>query len=125
MFGRLAIRFSLQQLAAAAILLISAGLFIIGATATLVFMVAGLVLIGVGIGLMMPTLSSTLMRAVSQERLGRTMGGLTSALFFGQFLSPLVLQLAIGQSGISAAFLAAGACAFVACGFVPFVSSKT
>jgi MFS family permease len=87
---------------------------VIGFTTSLAFMVIGLSFVGISMGLMMPALSGQLMRSVSQATLGRTMGGFTSSIFLGQFLSPLVLQPVIGAMGMTGAFLGAGACATLA-----------
>lgn len=51
---------------------------------------------GLGIGLMLPTLITWVMSQVSFAQRGRASGGFTAALFAGEFLSPLVV---IGLNG--------------------------
>lgn len=51
---------------------------------------------GLGIGLMLPTLITWVMSRVSFAQRGRASGGFTAALFAGEFLSPLVV---IGITG--------------------------
>ncbi|WP_280283154.1 MFS transporter [Pseudomonas sp. BN415] len=51
---------------------------------------------GLGIGLMLPTLITWVMSQVSFAQRGRATGGFTAALFAGEFISPLVV---LGLSG--------------------------
>ncbi len=69
----------------------------------------GLVSTGLGMGLLMPTLSRWLLSIAPFARRGRVMGGLTTAIFAGQFASPLVLAPVIAAAGLSAGFAAAAA----------------
>ena len=46
---------------------------------------------GLGIGLMLPTLITWVMRQVAFNQRGRATGGFTAALFAGEFISPLVV----------------------------------
>jgi MFS family permease len=48
-------------------------------------------LVGVGMGLMMPNFSLWLMGFAPLALRGRVIGGLTMAIFIGQFISPLVV----------------------------------
>ncbi|MPT17295.1 MAG: MFS transporter [Pseudomonas sp.] len=51
---------------------------------------------GLGIGLMLPTLITWVMSRVSFSQRGRASGGLTAALFAGEFISPLVVIAVTG-----------------------------
>ncbi|MEO0597448.1 MAG: MFS transporter, partial [Chloroflexota bacterium] len=66
--------------------------FVLIATATGWLTIApGLVLSGFGLGLVIPNLNTWLANVVPVALRGRALGGLTTALFFGQFLSPFVV----------------------------------
>jgi len=76
---------------------------------------AGCLLIGLATGLMMPTLSGWLLGQGSPAHRVGLVSGLTSALFTGQFISPLVtepLQRAFGIDGLMG--VAGGAAALLA-----------
>lgn len=107
-YGRIAARAGRRVLSSLTFLSIGAGLALIGAIPT-IGTLAGLALVGLGMGLMMPTLSRWLLSATPPPARGRAMGVMTSALFAGQFLSPLLLAPAIAAYGLPAAFLVSAA----------------
>ncbi|MEM5473603.1 MFS transporter [Hoeflea sp. AS60] len=75
----------------------------------------GLAGLGFGMGLLMPTLSRWLLSVTPPMARGRVMGALTTAIFAGQFASPLILAPVIANSGLASGFLAASVLAlFVA-----------
>ncbi len=51
---------------------------------------AGLSVYGLGLGLQMPPLASWLQQLAPPAARGKVMGGFTTALFLGQFVSPFV-----------------------------------
>ncbi|WDM59370.1 MFS transporter [Pseudomonas sp. NEEL19] len=55
-------------------------------------MVIAVLVNGLGIGLMLPTLITWVMTRVSFAQRGRASGGFTAALFAGEFISPLVVM---------------------------------
>ena len=61
----------------------------------------GLVITGIGIGLIMPNLSVWLSKEVSNLLRGRALGGLTTFMFLGQFLSPIVTQPLNSRFGLA------------------------
>ena len=65
-------------------------------------------IIGLGLGFNMPNLSIWLMSKIPSTMRGRASGGMTSAVFIGQFLSPLLSQPVVNGYGLSSAFLVAG-----------------
>ncbi|MNE89737.1 hypothetical protein D3C80_1871820 [compost metagenome] len=67
---------------------------------------------GLGIGLMMPTLLTWIMSLVDFQQRGRAAGGFTAMFFAGEFASPLVV-LAITEGMISALPAALGVVAGV------------
>ncbi|MGY4533214.1 MFS family permease [Pseudomonas sp. TE3786] len=67
---------------------------------------------GLGIGLMLPTLITWIMSQVDFHQRGRAAGGFTAAIFAGEFVSPLVvLAITRGDSGQLPTALGVVACA--------------
>ena len=71
---------------------LAAGFALIAAADGFALVLAGMVLVGGGMGFIMPALSTTMLALVPESRRGRMAGLLTSAIFTGQFVSPLVSQ---------------------------------
>lgn len=63
---------------------------------------------GFGIGLMMPSINVWLANESPVAIRGRAMGGFTTAIFFGQFLSPIVTQPLIQPFEIDGMYIAIG-----------------
>jgi len=76
-----------------------AGYLAVGMATSLVAVVPGLVVGGAGLGLIVPNLVGWVARAAPAAARGRLMGLMTSALFLGQFLSPLVWAPVLGAVG--------------------------
>lgn len=112
-YGRLSKAASLPVLGIAAFGGLSVGLVLIWAGTGAIW--PGLAAIGFGMGLLMPTLSRWLLSLAPPAARGRVMGAQTTAIFAGQFASPLVLAPVITVAGLPAAFLAAAALAACAC----------
>lgn len=68
---------------------------------------AGMAILGLGTGLMMPNLNSWLLDSTSEATRGAAVGGLTTALFLGQFLSPIATAPLIARIGLPKTYLAA------------------
>lgn len=73
---------------------------------------AGAALIGAGLGLCMPTFITTALNVTPARHRGLVSGLITSAIFLGQFLSPLASTPLVTHLGYSGAFRA-GAAGFV------------
>lgn len=85
-----------------------AGLILIGPAQSLPLIVVGLALGGVGNGLIMPNLNTWLADQSPALLRGRVLSGFTMAVFFGQFISPVVTQPLVDQVGVRATFVDAG-----------------
>ncbi|WP_017624805.1 MFS transporter [Nocardiopsis chromatogenes] len=87
----------------------------VGAVGPVALIAAGLLVSGAGVGITVPDLNLRLSELAHPERRGRVLSGLVTAVFLGQFLSPLIVQPLIRTTGLAAAFtwtggaLAAGA----------------
>jgi MFS family permease len=93
--------------------LLAAGFGLLSQGQTLSASMLAAALVGGGLGLTMPTFLTTALNAAPAHRRGVVSGAITSAIFLGQFLSPLVSQPLITHWGYANAF-AIGAAGFVA-----------
>ncbi|ESA37976.1 major facilitator superfamily protein [Leptolyngbya sp. Heron Island J] len=64
----------------------------------------GLVISGIGVGLLIPNMNLCLTTATSDAFRGRVLSGITTCLFLGQFLSPLLSQPISTAMGLGAAY---------------------
>ncbi|WP_454674929.1 MFS transporter [Achromobacter pestifer] len=69
----------------------------------------GMVIAGCGFGLVVPTVTSWVLSLCQEPVRGRAVGALTTAIFLGQFISPLCLAPLLRAFGIQGLFIAAGA----------------
>ncbi len=72
--------------------LMGIGYLLIGQSSNWAQVLTGLALCGMGLGLLMPNMSIWLMTTVPEAIRGRALGGLSTAMFLGRFLSPIVTQ---------------------------------
>lgn len=68
---------------------------------------AGLGIAGFGLGLIMPNGNLWLINETPEEARGRAIGGLSSAVFTGQFLSPIAVAPLVSSIGLNSSFLIA------------------
>lgn len=81
------------------------GYLLIGFGENQFFTFLGLAISGAGTGLMMPNGNFILLALLPESIKGKWLGGLTSAIFLGQFLSPLVIAPFIAKQGIQSGFI--------------------
>ncbi|MFP4235478.1 MAG: MFS transporter, partial [Nitriliruptoraceae bacterium] len=77
----------------------AAGYLAVGTATSLVAVVPGLIVGGAGLGLIVPNLVAWVAQAASPAARGRLMGLMTSALFLGQFVSPLLWAPVVRSAG--------------------------
>jgi MFS family permease len=92
LYGKISTKLNPTNIFVLAFSLFGTGFSIISIALTVLEMVLGLSIAGVGLGLLVPNLSRQLGQGISQSIRGRVFSGFTSFLFLGQFLSPLVSQ---------------------------------
>jgi MFS family permease len=103
--------------------LMGIGYLLIGQSSSWMQVLVGLAISGMGLGILMPNMSVWLSAAVPDHMRGRALGGLSTSMFLGQFLSPIVTQpltKPLGFGGVYA--LTGGILVAIALGFAIFKS---
>jgi MFS family permease len=99
------------------------GYLLIGQSSNWAQVLTGLAISGMGLGILMPNMSVWLSSAVPDAMRGRALGGLSTAMFLGQFLSPIVTQPLTKNIGLGGTYAATGGgLVIVALGFAVFKS---
>ncbi len=107
-FSRLKTRFSFAAIFGLIFIAFSINYFIIALTPNYGFVIIAMLIGGLGIGLFPPNNNVWLASVTPPLLRGRAVGGMTSALFLGQFFSPIFTQPLIQQIGIAGTFTVAG-----------------
>ena len=84
------------------------GYLIISISDTYIFIILGLITGGAGVGLVMPNSVLWLIALSPVSIRGRIMGNLTTAMFLGQFASPIILQPFISMLSLNKTFALSG-----------------
>lgn len=103
-YSRLKKRLSFIKILAISFGLIGLGYAGIGLVSSYWLVMLVLIPTGVGLGLMMPNLNVWTANEVPDALRGRALGGLTTFMFLGQFLSPIVSQPARQSLGMTATY---------------------
>jgi MFS family permease len=106
-YSRIRARLGYRTVAIVTFGLFGVGFALIGFAGSLPLALVGLVVGGAGAGLLPPNLFNWISSGAPLAIRGRVLGGLTAALFLGQFLSPVVIQPVVGTYGLGFAFVAA------------------
>ena len=114
LYGRLLGGVALPWIVAAGFGLMAAAYALVAVAGSYGVVLAGLAMVGLGMGIMMPAFATGALSAAPEALRGRVTGGLTSAIFLGQFLSPILSQPLAGDGlqpvfGLFAAALAGAA----------------
>lgn len=107
-YGKIKQRYSLIVILALSFALMGMGNIIIGSASIYIVVLLGLVIAGMGLGLLIPNLNVWLSAEVPNSLRGRALGGLTTFMFLGQFLSPLATQPVNNSFGLAATYGIAG-----------------
>ncbi|NIM92237.1 MAG: MFS transporter [Anaerolineales bacterium] len=118
LYGKIAAKMDRISILALAFVLIGIGYASIAMTTELFVLYMGLILAGIGIGLLIPNLYVWLTTETPLPIRARILGGFTTALFLGQFLSPIISQPVTIAFDVRTVFVFAGALALL---FVPIV----
>lgn len=103
-YGKVKQRFSFINILAMGFGLMGVGYVGIGLVGSYWLVLLILIPIGMGLGLMMPNLNVWVSNEVPNAMRGRALGGLTTFMFLGQFLSPIVAQPFSQSMGMQATY---------------------
>ncbi|WP_017557269.1 MFS transporter [Nocardiopsis baichengensis] len=103
-FPALRCRLTPSAITAISVALLGAGWLLVGTAGTVGPIAAGLLVGGVGVGFIVPNLNLRLSELARPDRRGRVLSGLVTAVFLGQFLSPLAVHPLVHATGLAAAF---------------------
>ncbi len=93
-----------RRILALAFSLIGIGFLVVAWSDSLLGIVVGLCCCGPGLGLMFPSISTWLMAKTPARMRARATGGMTTAVFLGQFVSPVLAQPIAERIGLSGMF---------------------
>lgn len=103
-YGKIKQRFSYIVILALSFTLVGVGYLILGQAASYPVVLLGLIITGLGLGLLIPNLNVWLSAEIPNSIRGRALGGLTTAMFLGQFLSPILTQPITHSFGLAATY---------------------
>ena len=106
-YQRLRAVLSNRQILLLSFVLLTTGFTMLAFAQSLLMIYVSMPLIGIGLGFNFPNLSIWLMSTIPSTMRGRASGGLTTSVFLGQFLSPLISQPMVNLYGLSTAYLVA------------------
>jgi len=109
LYGRVKTRLSYVQIMTLVFGLMGIGYGIIGFAGSYGVVLVGLAVTGLSLGLLIPNLNTWLTDVAPSTARGRAVGGLTTAIFLGQFLSPVLAQPIITAFSYGTAYVMAGA----------------
>lgn len=92
LYRRIKARMSFQGVFALMLAGIGSGYLIVATGQSYGWILAGMMIAGLGLGLLMPNLNVWLIAAAPEAIRGRLVGLLTMSLFLGQFMSPILLR---------------------------------
>jgi MFS family permease len=103
-YGRLKGRLAFDWIFVLAFSFLGLGFVLVAMADDYVLILLATAVSGIGIGAAMPNAMTWLMTVTRPEIRGRLVGGFTTFVFLGQFLSPLLMQPVTGHYGLAAAF---------------------
>ncbi|HEY9648732.1 MAG TPA: MFS transporter [Chroococcidiopsis sp.] len=101
-------RLSFMGIYAVAFLAMAVGYLVISLSLSYAMVLVGLAIAGAGLGLLMPNMNVCLTSVTPGSQRGRVLGGLTTAFFLGQFLSPILSQPLSGAVGLDLTYRLSG-----------------
>lgn len=107
-FGWLSQRLGRVPLMVIGFAITGAGYSLIGTSSAWLPIIVGLMMGGFGLGLIIPNLNLWLADEVPLAVRGRTLGGFTTSIFVGQFISPFISQPLASVVGIDGAYVVVG-----------------
>lgn len=124
-YGWLKARFTFVNILAIAFTFGCIGHTIVAVAPNIKFIVLGLGVSGLGFGLLFPNCKVWLTQTVTPKIRGRALGGLTTAFYIGEFLSPFASQSAVQWVGAGGAYAIASGILGIVAVFALASSTKT
>jgi MFS family permease len=107
-YGRIRARFGYVTILGITFALYASGFLLIGLAGSYPVIIAGLAFCGLGMGLLYPNLNMWLTSETPVAIRGRAVSGFTTAIFLGQFLSPVSSQPLVDLFGLEMMFVSIG-----------------
>lgn len=107
-YGKIRQRLDLFQVFAVVFSFMATGYLLAAMSSNMASVMVAMVFTGLGMGALMPNISTWLLQIASPADRGRFSGWLNSSLFLGQFLSPVLVRPVVNIFGLKEAFLTAG-----------------
>jgi MFS family permease len=104
-YAKLKAIFGFTKLFAIIFLLFGIGLMVIAVAETILHLYASTIFMGIGFGLTMVNINAWLLSEVEASKRGKATGKLTSAMFLGQFFSPILFEPIVVQIEIQGLFM--------------------
>tara|TARA_R110000772_G_scaffold207017_5_gene317599 strand:+ start:5101 stop:6294 length:1194 start_codon:yes stop_codon:yes gene_type:complete len=104
-YGKIRRNFDGGQIFIFALWVMASGFVIVGLANHAVFVFVGTAIIGCGMGMFTPNLILAIMATATEKNRGRVASGMTSSLFLGQFISPIIIHPLLTAVGTSYAFI--------------------
>jgi MFS family permease len=124
-YSRIKGRLSFLSVFSIGYLLMAAGFVCISISSSYWLVVVAMMLVGLGMGMMIPNTNMWVMRIVPPQIRGKEIGKLTTFWFLGQFLSPIIIFPVLQLLPLSATFMLAAACLLLmSVSFMAFHFSK-
>lgn len=89
-------------------IIMGSGYIILSSVPKYFISVIGLIFVGIGMGLIIPSLRAWVGSSADSSFMGRAFGGLTTSLYLGQFFSPILAHNIINFSGTGESFTIMG-----------------
>lgn len=107
LYGRLSKRITIEFIFVCLFSLMSLGYLLVAASNSFPAILVAMIFTGLGMGMLMPNLNTWLLQQAGAENRGKFSGLLSSALFLGQFVSPLAAAPFSPVPGLGGVFLGA------------------
>jgi MFS family permease len=120
-YGRLRSRLSYPAILVISYLMMGGGFAIVGLAPTVWVLVGGLCFAGGCSGILMPSLNNWLTDVFASASRGKVLGSLNTAIFLGQFMSPIVLTPLLNKVSYTGFFIIIGAAMAFTGGLIWFV----
>jgi MFS family permease len=124
-YSKIKARFSFLGIFSIGYLLMATGFLVVSVSHSYLFVLVAMMLVGLGMGMMIPNTNMWVMKIAPPEIRGKEIGKLTTFWFFGQFLSPIIIFPVLQVSTLSSTFMAGAGLLFaISFFFIAFQFSK-